>query len=165
MRPLPLPAFSLLLSPSKSSHLPVVALVSLTNLLLSRFLPHNAPQPESVSHSASDDLTQDVLEKCFLPFSANTSSVTDNAKVSILIESAFRLFTRSCLIDDRPSLHDAAEKGILARKSKSKSVKRRQETSSGKSEDEGDMAWLDQSTQRIRELVLWVDEGISTKLA
>lgn len=154
-KPLPVPAFSLLFSPSSSSQVPLVAFVSLTQFLLLRFLPGNAP----IAARENDDLSQEVLEICFLPFPANTSSVADNAKVSILVESLFRRFLRSCKCYHKPTLGAAIKRGILARENKSKWDKRRKDNGVRSKDEENDWQWLRASGERLRSLLSWVEQN------
>jgi hypothetical protein len=153
---LPLPAFSLLVSPSNASHFPVVVFVSLTQVLLLRLLPNTTPRPQTISNRDTDDITQEILEKCYLPFTATTSSIADNAKVSILVENLFRVFLKSCQVYHTPNLDAAIERGILARENKTKSGKRRRENSTLKKEEESDRVWLEASGERLRSLLEWV---------
>ncbi|RDL37236.1 Uncharacterized protein BP5553_04669 [Venustampulla echinocandica] len=158
MRPLPVPAFSLIISPSPSSQLPIIVLISLSQLLLLRLLPNTAPRPHTITKRDNDELTQAVLEQCFMPFSANTSAVDDNAKVSILIESLFRIFLRSCPCYHTPDLEEAIEKGIAAREDKIRGDKRRKDTAERRKEEESDRMWLTQSGERLRCLSAWVEQ-------
>lgn len=153
-RPLPLPAFSLLLSPSSSSQLPVVVFVSLTQVLLLRFLPLSAPRPESVVARENDELSLEILEKCFLPFPANTTSIADNAKVSILVEMQLRQF-----LNYSPTLEGAIERGVLARENKIRGDKRRKDNSARTKEEENDREWLKASGERLRLLLSWVRQN------
>jgi hypothetical protein len=153
-KPLPLPAFSLLLSPSGMSQLPVVVFVSLTQLLLLRLLPNNAPRPESIVTRENDD-----LEKCFLPFPAITSSVADNAKVSMLVEMQFRQFLKSCQCYHTPSLASAIKRGILARENKTIGDKRRKDCGMRTKDEENDREWLSASGERLRSLLLWAEQN------
>jgi hypothetical protein len=159
VKPLPVPAFSLHFSPSSSSQLPIIVFVSLTQFLLLRFLPGSAPRPDSIVDRENDDLSQEVLEKCFLPFPANTCSVADNAKVSILVESQFRQFLKSCRCFHTRTLGAAIEKGILARESKSKGDKRRKDGGVRAKDEESDREWLRASGERLRNLLLWVEQN------
>jgi hypothetical protein len=112
-----------------------------------------------VSKQNSDDLTPDIVEKCFLPFPANTSSTDDNAKVSILVESMFRLLLKEgTRVNHTPWLDAAVEKGILARENKCKNDKRRRENSARKKEDDNDWMWLTASGKRLRSMVAWVEQ-------
>jgi hypothetical protein len=158
MRPLPLPAFSLLISPSNSSHYPIEVFVSLSQSLLHRLLPNTTPSPDSIMHRENDELSQEILEKCFLPFSASTSSTEDNAKVSLLAESLFREFLKSCRVYHTPSLDAAIEKGILAREIKIKGDKRRRDADARSKDEENSRMWLKASGERLRSLLSWVEE-------
>ncbi|KAE8453355.1 hypothetical protein EG329_010216 [Mollisiaceae sp. DMI_Dod_QoI] len=158
----PLPAFSLFLSPSSSSQFPTEVVVSLTQLLLLRLLPSSAPRPQSVTNTDNDELTQDVLERCYLPFQASTFSVSDNAKVSILVESLLRLLFRKNLVCHTPGLDAAVETGIAARRSKAKGDKRRRDNGSKSKDEENDMACLNASGQRLRSLLSWIEQQDNT---
>ncbi|TAQ85119.1 hypothetical protein B7494_g6544 [Chlorociboria aeruginascens] len=145
IKSLPLPLFSHFVSPSRSNPLPTVALVSLVQLAATRLLSTSAHRPQQ----ENDDLSQDILETCYLPFSANTSSVEDNAKLSVLVEMIFRLLLQSCPLYHTPNLEEAVEKGIAAREFKVR--KKRDE------ETEQDRAWLKGSSQRLRGLLACVE--------
>jgi hypothetical protein len=160
MKLLPLPAFSLLISPSASSQVPTEVFVSLSQSLIRRLLPNSAPRPQTVSQRNGDDLSQEILEKCFLPFAANTSSTEDNAKVSILVESMFRLLLKSSLrVCLSPCLYAAIEKGILARENKIKNEKRRRDNGRRKKEEENDRMWLTASGKRLGSMLAWVEQN------
>lgn len=155
---LPLPAFSLFASPSGSSSLPLVVYVSLTQLLLLRYLPTSAPRPQTVSGRGDDELSQNVLEKCFLPYPASGSTVAENAKVSIIVESLLRFMSIMGACEYSPSLEAAVEKGILARENKIKADKRKRENGIKKGE-EGDLFWLKASAQRLRCQIAWMRQN------
>lgn len=140
IQPLPLPEFSLFMSAAAFPHLPASALSSIVQGYLHRLLPWSAPRPED------DDLTQPILERCFLPFAANTSSIEDNAKVSISVETLLRLLTTTSDIDPTPELMEAVNGGIAAREKKCNSIGRK--TLSGVKGNE-DLYWLRSSAERI----------------
>jgi hypothetical protein len=117
-------------------------------LLISRFLPNTAPRPGR----ENDSFTQADLERCYLPFAANTSSVADNAKVSILVESLFRLFVKKCGCVYTEELRRAVEKGIEARENKVKSTRKRTARNIEDKEDVN-MVWLKGSGRRLRSLL------------
>jgi hypothetical protein len=156
IKQLPLPAFSLIVSAADSSVLPVEVYVSLIQVLIIRYLPSNAPPPRTVSAAATDDeMNQTILEKCYLPFAASTSSVEDNAKISILLENALRLHLKSgAEIKYTADLKGAVEKGIAARENKIKTDKRRGAAS--KKQDEEDKIWLKASEIRLKSLLAMV---------
>jgi hypothetical protein len=124
-----------------------------------RFLPNSAPRPQAVSGRSSDDLSQEILEKCFLPFAANTSSTDDNAKVSILVERMLRLSLKNFRVYHTPDLDTAIETGILARENKCKNDKRRRDNSARKKEEENDRMWLIASGERLRSMLAWVEQN------
>lgn len=149
IRPLPLQTFSLIISPSAQPHIPSIALSSLCQLHLRRLLQTSAPAPRT----ENDELNQETLEDCFLPFSANTSSVEDNAKVSLLIETLFRLFSLSCDVEPSPTLTAAVEQGIAARQAKTKRDRRKKFGGLKDREDDRNRVWLNMSAKRIRFLL------------
>lgn len=157
IKPIPIPAFQMFFAPSNT--LPSSMFVTLTRLLFRRMLPANAPQPHTVlAHDGEGGITQAVIEFCFLPFPANTSSVADNAKVSILVESVFRFFIRTCFVFRTPSLNDAIETGVKAREKKAKPDRKKKKDRSALTEEDED-AWdhLEASGERLRSLGEWVD--------
>lgn len=58
-----------------------------------------------------------ILEQCYLPFAYRTAE--NNAKLSLAIESLFRIMWTAKCIQWSPSLHQAVVKGIKARNDKS----------------------------------------------
>ncbi|KUJ23037.1 uncharacterized protein LY89DRAFT_754697 [Mollisia scopiformis] len=162
IKPLPLPAFSLLLSSSRSSHLVLEAYVSLTQVILLPLLPSSAPRPHEISNEDRDDLTQDVLERCYLPFPALTSYASDNAKVSILVENLMRLLFREGVLCHTPTLDAAVKAGIVARENKSKVDKRKKDNGVKGKEEQNDLLHLKASGQRLKSLLSWIEEHDST---
>jgi hypothetical protein len=151
---LPLPAFSLLFSPSALSAVPPEVFVSLARLVLVRLSPSTAPRPQAVSDQDGDSISQDILQRFILPSVATTSSTADNARVSVLVESLFRLYLKSCRAVRAPELDAAVEKGIRAREAKAKVKSDRRKRDNKDEED--DRAWLTASGDRLRSLVQWV---------
>ncbi|KAL2069746.1 hypothetical protein VTL71DRAFT_14425 [Oculimacula yallundae] len=148
---LPLPAFTLFMSTTESSQMPRDVFVSLAQLLLVRLLPASAPAPHTVEDRDDDGMTQQMLERCFLPFSASNSSVTDNGRVSILVENFLRILVKTGGCGYTPSIKAAVEKGILARENKVlKGDKRKKESDARSKVDDGDFYLLKASGQRMR---------------
>ena len=143
VRPLPLPPFFLLISPSNLRFFSLPAASSLTQHILRSLLSSSAPLPRS------DDLTQDLLQHSFLPYAANTSSLPDNAKVSLCVETLLRLLDRHVGLAWTPGLQDAMEIGIAARESKAKRDGRKKRVDA----DDEARAWLRASAQRIQSVV------------
>jgi len=146
IRPLPIATFFLLTSPSAT--IPTfspVARSALNQFILRSLIASSAPNPPT------DDLDQDLLERYFLPFAANTASVADNAKVSLLLESLLRLVLRYIGVKVTGGLERAVRVGIEAREKKSGQDRRKKGV--GKKGDEGDRAWLVGSGERLIALV------------
>ncbi|KAI9849827.1 MAG: hypothetical protein M1837_000041 [Sclerophora amabilis] len=150
IRPLPLPTFALVLSPTllPSTFTPS-ARSSLIQLILLSLISTSAPLPPE---SANDELDQDILQTCFLPYPANTNNATDNAKVSLLVEALLRLLAHHIGLDGTPELKEAVERGIAAREAKTAKPDRR---SRGGSKGDAEKArfWMGMSAIRLRAVV------------
>jgi hypothetical protein len=109
----------------------------------------------------TDELSQENLERCFLPATANTSSTEDNAKVSLLVETLFRLFVTSCGAENSPELAAAVESGIIAREKKCNDRRKK----AGWAKNDANMIWLNASATRIRYLLQFVRKGELTSSA
>jgi hypothetical protein len=141
---------------STTSYMNLQLYVSMTLLVLKLLLPNNAPSPHLVTNTSRDDITQEVLEKCFLPFPASTSSTDENAKVSILVESCFRLYLRNSRCWHTPDLDEAIEKGIVARENKIKGEKKPRDPGARKRQEMA-REWLKASGERLRSLLAFVE--------
>ncbi|KAG9230388.1 hypothetical protein BJ875DRAFT_158071 [Amylocarpus encephaloides] len=153
MKSLSAPSLSLFLTPSASSYLLEVVQVSLTQFLLMRLLSNDAPPPRKFTRSNSDAITEEVLESCFLPFGASSSSVEENAKASALIEIAFNLLVRRGSYPYSARLERAAEKGIKEREGSSNRIDKRKKINKKANGVDGHMVWLKSSSERLRCLV------------
>ena len=155
IRPLPVPTFALVMSPLGLEIFAPAAASSLTQCVLRSLVSTTAPLPER------DYLTQEVLEKCYLPWPANTISIADNIKVSLCVETLFRLFDNMVGIKWSKGLVDAVEKGIEARDGKArKEGKRKGETGGGGIES--DRHWLNASAERMRGVVYMAETANET---
>ncbi|KAL9099797.1 MAG: hypothetical protein Q9163_004747 [Psora crenata] len=136
LRPLPLPTFFLIISPAGLRPFALEAASSLTQFILRTIISPTAPAPPT------DDLTQDTLLQCYLPFAANKANMVDNAKVSLCLETLVRLleFYTYAGLQWTPQLQEAMDKGITDRRMKVRKF------------DADDM-WLDGSAARIRTVV------------
>lgn len=117
----------------------------------------SAPLSEDPSHTGDDDfLTQEVLERYYLPYPACTSNITDNAKVSLLIEALLRLLAQDNKLKRTNTLREANEEGINARERKTTEKsdgKRKMGGSAREEEEQVARAWLRGSSERLRGLI------------
>ena len=151
IRPLPTPTFSLIISPLALGVFNPAAASTLTQYILRSLISSTAPLPPT------DDLTQEILERCYLPWPANTMSVVDNVKVSLCVETLFRLLDGIVGIHGSKELETAVEKGIDARENKAKKEGRKK-GEAGSGGTEGDRLWLKASAERIRSVLELANE-------
>ena len=143
-RSLPIHAFFLIISPTTLRVFTPAAASSLTQYILRSLIAAAAPL------SLNDNLSQDVLEANYLPYAANTTSIVDNTRVSLCIETLLRLLDIHVGLDWTPRLQEAAEAGIKARGAKV----RKKQTKRGTDGDAGcDGMWLAGSAERIMGVV------------
>ncbi|KAL1900165.1 hypothetical protein Sste5346_002475 [Sporothrix stenoceras] len=111
--------------------------VGLLRHILFTYLPTSAPKPHIVdpitarATSAVAAVSPRVLERCFLPFAANTVLLSANVRMALTLESLFRLVWQptapSQSADDypedlwSPALQVAAETGVQARENRARS--------------------------------------------
>ena len=143
IRPLPLSTFFIFMS-SSLTFLTAPAPSTLTQYILRSLIASAAPRANM--HL----LAQDVTERCYLPFTAHTQSVGDNARVSLLIETLLRLLDRHVGLEWRESLVEATERGIEAREMKAKREGRKVKRNG---QAGGERMWLTASAERIRGVV------------
>lgn len=135
LRPLPLPTFSLFLSSSLLSTLQMDTAASLLQSLLGSLVISSAPTP------MEDKMSQAQLETCYLPYSALTNTLSDNAKMSICIEAALGLLLSQNMLSWTASLEEFIHQGINARQKKC-------------AKSEGSKTWLEASSLRIKGTIL-----------
>lgn len=92
------------------------------------------------------DITLENFTKAYLPYMANTTSLTDNVKMAILVEVVLRLMMNKGWLVWSQELEDKAEEGIAARRKQGKTNK------AGHSREENLAAW-DGADMRLRMLV------------
>ena len=144
IRSLPIPVFFLIMSPTTLRVFTPAAASSLTQYILRSLIAASAPLP------LNDNLSQDILERSYIPYAANTNSIVDNTKVSLCVETLLRLLDFHIGLSWTPGLQEAAEVGIKARTSKAK----RKQTKRGTDGDGAcDGTWLAASAERIRGVV------------
>ncbi len=120
-RSLPLPIFAAVMD-SSASALRVDSQISLCQGVLATLMPGAALSPARVDRAAHDagGVSPAILERCFLPYPANTIDPADNAKVSLLAENLVQVVLRDGSVVFGPGFRAAVEKGIQARAAKVK---------------------------------------------
>ena len=153
VRPMPLPTFSAILSPPflLESFSPDEA-SSLVQFLAHSLLETAAPTP------SLDELTQEMMIRCYLQWAANTMGTADNAKVGICMEVLLGMFDRIVGLRWDKKLDLAAREGIRRREEKARRGfgKRRKGEAGGDregAEGEIDKALLLACGQRIKMMV------------
>ncbi|KAJ4190035.1 hypothetical protein NW767_011378 [Fusarium falciforme] len=118
---LPLPTFSLFLSQRPNILLPE-ALVTINKELFDLLLPSSYKNPSRVDPEgdAQGSLTMPMLEHCYVLHPANTVALEDNAKLSLVVESAIQLLWTFDMMVYSEEFEAAVEKGIKARETKAK---------------------------------------------
>ena len=149
---LPLELFSLFVSQRTNPLLPethVTILKELFRLLLPA--SHKDPGKVDPDGEATGSLSSLMLERCFVLHPANTAAIEDNAKLSLVVESAIQLLWKCDSITYTDDFMGAVEKGIAARETKTK----KKRTGRGKT-DPGDalaQEVLSNSADRLRLLL------------
>lgn len=130
MKSLPLPIFTAFVN-NRTSALKLESQISTLQGILLLLMPTAALSPAKVDRTwqDSDGITTEILERCFLPYTANTIAVEDNAKVSILLENLFQILWCEGGGTLSKGLRAATEKGIAAREAK---VKRKKTSARGR---------------------------------
>ena len=134
IRPLPLPSFSAFLATNFLNNLHQDVASSLIQSLLQSFIEAAAPTAKG------SGVSQDELVKLYLPYTANTTSVSDNAKMSVCIEALMRLLYKHGILIWSEHLEATLERGIAAREKK---------ISRGKSKSDTGRAWMTASAERM----------------
>lgn len=122
---LPLPMFSLVVSQRENALLPATH-VTLLKQLFHLLLPSRCKDPRSVDPDgdAQGSLTMPMLENCYMALPANTVGLDDNAKLSLVVESAIQLLWICDMVEYTDSFADAALRGVGAREAEAKAKKR-----------------------------------------
>ncbi|CAJ2510250.1 Uu.00g061500.m01.CDS01 [Anthostomella pinea] len=146
---LPLPIFTAFVT-STTSQLLRSQQISALQGILSLLMPSSALSPAKVDRGRHDDggISPAILEHCFLPYSANTITAEDNAKVSVLLEQLMHIVWLDGTEDFSQDLLSAVGRGIEARNAKIKKKKTRGRGNT----DDPDMearAVLDMSSERL----------------
>lgn len=158
IKALPIEVFALFVSGQVPGLSPITRIPVLRDLA-DPLLPRNAPSPEKVDRATDqqDGLSVALLEKCYLPFAANTISVEDNARFSLVVESMFGILFTHVGLSRTLSLEEAVRRGVQAREDKVK----RKKTAGPRGEDPEKAARevLAQSGKRLLILVKSLDDA------
>ncbi|KAI0857134.1 hypothetical protein F4860DRAFT_506235 [Xylaria cubensis] len=121
IKELPLPVFSSFIN-SSTSALRIDQQIEMLQGVLFLFVPPGALSPRKVDRARFEEggISPAILERCFLPYPANTIEVEDNAKMSLLLESLLMIVWQHGGSDGGFSEHlgEAVRKGIEARREK-----------------------------------------------
>jgi hypothetical protein len=156
-RNLPLSLFTAFVDSTTSSLLCESQISTLQDILLN-FMPATAVNPAKVNAARYDvnGTSPEIIERCFLPYAANTIAAEDNAKVSILLEELMKLVW---IIGSEPfseNLYAAVIKGINAREAKIKKkvpgVRARRNGPVQEDTDSQARLLLAESSKRLRQL-------------
>lgn len=150
IRPYPLPTFALIVSPPFLYSFSFHSASSLVQYIAASLISSAAPIPKE------DNLTQELLETYFLPWSANTMSISDNAKLGACVETLLRMLDAAEGLKWTEKIEGCLEEGIKAREGKATKERRRKGEATGGSEV--DRAWLRDSGERMR-VVLELAKG------
>ncbi|KAI1101550.1 hypothetical protein F4804DRAFT_295751 [Jackrogersella minutella] len=124
VKSLPLPIFTAFINKSTCA-LELESQISTLQGVLLLLMPASALSPVKVDRTwqEADGITVEILERCFLPYPANTIAVEDNAKVSVLLENLLQTVWCDGSEQFGVDLRVAVEKGIAAREAKVKKKK------------------------------------------
>ncbi|RAL01151.1 uncharacterized protein BO80DRAFT_71232 [Aspergillus ibericus CBS 121593] len=147
IRHLPLPVFQAFISPSTLPYFSPAAKTTLCEFLLFRMRETAAPDTDE------EYLNQDKLERCFLPYMASTTSLADNAKISITLESLIILLADSNMLRVTPELRDAVARGTQRRVLRARGDARKSGQEAQQWADDLEMTWLLESGERLVLLV------------
>ncbi|KAI0535125.1 hypothetical protein GGR58DRAFT_515614 [Xylaria digitata] len=163
VKELPLPVFSSFTNNSTSA-LRVDQQIEMLQGVLFLFMPPGALSPRKVDRARFEQggISPAILERCFLPYPANTIEAEDNVKVSLLLENLLMIVWRHGESDEKFSenLVEAVLKGIEARREKVNKKKTRGRSKGfGESELEARAA-LESSAGRL----MWLAEAIAESI-
>ncbi|KAL7821482.1 hypothetical protein V8C44DRAFT_314698 [Trichoderma aethiopicum] len=149
---LPLDIFALFVSQRSNPLLPSTH-VTLTKVLFHQLLPSSHKNPHKVDPEgeSTGGLTMAMLEHCYSCHPANTISLEDNAKLSLVVESAIQLLWRFDAVEYTKSFAAAVETGIEARAKKAQ--KKRTGRTKADASDSHALNVLNASAERIRVLL------------
>ncbi|KAL7798438.1 major facilitator superfamily transporter [Trichoderma ceciliae] len=149
---LPLDIFALFVS-QRSNTLLTETHITLTKELFHSLLPSSYKDPRKVDPEGDllGSLTMPMLEHCYACYPANTIGLEDNAKLSLVVESAIQLLWTCDMMEYTDSFAAAVEKGIVARVKKAQ--KKRTGRTKADASDSHASNVMDASAERIQILL------------
>lgn len=149
---LPLDIFALFVS-QRPNPLMLETHVTLTREFLRMLVPssHKDPRKVDAEAHAEGSLTTPILEQCYACHPANTIGLEENAKLSLVVESAIQLLWICDMMEYSESFRAAVEKGIEARVKKAQ--KKRTGRTKADASDSHASNVMDASAERIRVLL------------
>ncbi|KAI1272041.1 hypothetical protein F5Y07DRAFT_413036 [Xylaria sp. FL0933] len=163
IKELPLPVFSAFINNS-TSMLRVDQQIEMLQGVLFLFMPPGALSPRKVDRARFEEggISPAILERCFLPYPANTIEVEDNVKMSLLLENLLMVVWRHGDKDESFSekLTETVSKGIEARRDKVNKKKTRGRTKGLSDSDLEARAILQASDARL----IWLAEAIAESI-
>ncbi|KAI1154554.1 hypothetical protein F4825DRAFT_460377 [Nemania diffusa] len=164
IKELPLPVFSSFINHSTSALWDEQQIEMLQGVLF-LFMPAGALSPRKVDAERFEGggVSPAILERCFLPYPANTIEIEDHVKMSLLLENLLMIVWGSGENEGfSANLGQAVKKGIRARWEKINKKKTRGK-GKGPSETEREArAALEASDARLGWLVAAIEESIKT---
>lgn len=165
IRNLPLSIFTAFVD-STTSSLRTDSQISVLQNILCLYMPSSAVSPGKVDPERYDvnGTSPAILERCFLPYAANTIAAEDNAKVSVLLEEIVKLVWTIGTEQFSDKLLSQVSKGIKAREAKvKKKVAGTRGRRSGQAQEDPDQeakTLLEESSNRLLQLAeLIMDEA------
>ncbi|KAI1187405.1 hypothetical protein F5B17DRAFT_440333 [Nemania serpens] len=165
IKELPLPVFSSFINHSTSS-LRIDQQVETLQGVLFLFLPAGALSPRKVDRARFEEggISPAILERCFLPYPANTIEVEDHVKMSLLLENLLMIvWINGGNEGFSKNLAHAMEKGVEARWEKINKKKTRGRGRGAGDPDREARAALEASGARLRWLVAAIEESMKVE--
>ncbi|KAI1422813.1 hypothetical protein F5Y12DRAFT_786454 [Xylaria sp. FL1777] len=166
IKELPLSVFSSFIN-SSTSALRVDQQIEMLQGVLFLFMPSGTPSPRRVDRVKFEQggISPAILERCFLPYPANTIEVEDNAKMSLLLENLLMMVWRHGDTDEgfSENLTKTVLRGIEARRDK---INKKKTRGRGKSFSDSELqarAALELSDARLAWLAEAIAESIGTE--
>jgi hypothetical protein len=164
IKELPLPVFSSFINHSTSA-LRTDQQIEMLQGVLFLFMPAGALSPRKVDRVRFEEggVSPAILERCFLPYSANTIEIEDHVKMSLLLENLLMIVWGNGESEGfSGNLAQAVRKGIEARWEKINKKKARGRGKGPSETERSARAALEASDARLGWLVAAIEENMKT---